>query len=62
MRSEDCIVISDKISKLTIYGTGRHPINSNRGKVKCGTRQLKGINSAMRRVNSYNLSGALGRV
>jgi len=39
MRSEDCIVVSDKISKL-----------------KCGTQPVKGINSARRLVNGYNVS------
>ena len=39
MRSEDCIVISDKISKL-----------------KCGTRPVKGINSARNWVNGYHVS------
>jgi hypothetical protein len=41
MRSEDCIVISDKISKL-----------------KCGTQPVKGMYSARRWVNGYNISAA----
>ena len=62
MRSEDCIVISDKISKLNIYGRVRHPINGNSGEVKCGTRPVKGINSARCWVNGYNVSRALRTV
>jgi len=62
MLSEDCIVISDKISKLNIYERVRHPINSNSGEVKCWTRPVNGINSARCWVNSYNVSGALQRV
>ena len=54
MRSEDSIVISDKISKLNIYGRVRHPINSNSGEVQCGTQPVKGINSARGWVNGYS--------
>jgi hypothetical protein len=62
MRSEDCIVINDKISKLNINGRVWHPIKSNMGEVKCWTRPVKGINSARRWVNGYNVIRALRRV
>jgi hypothetical protein len=51
MASEDSLVLSDKISKLNIDGGVRHPINSNSEAVKCGTRPVKGINSARGWVN-----------
>jgi hypothetical protein len=57
-RGKDCIVISDKISKLNIYGRVWHPINSNSGEVKSGTWPVKGINNAKHWVNGYNVSGA----
>ena len=56
MRIKNRIVISDKISKLNICGRVRHPINSNRGKVKYGTRPAKRITSARRWVHGYSIT------
>jgi hypothetical protein len=62
MRSEDCIVISDKMSNLNIYGKVQHPINGYKGEAQRATQLIKGMNRAKCWVTGYNVSGVLRRV